>query len=264
LLRGPQVSFSYSDILRDVRGAVADGFYEIVLTGVDIASWAVRDDDGVLLISDLCKMLLWDVPEIRRLRLSSMDPASPQIPKIIDLMNTDARMMPHMHLSMQSGSDLILTAMRRRHTAATVRNIMNNNKNISFSWDIICGFPGETDELFNDTAKLARDTGVIKIHAFPFSPRPGTVAATMPDQVPRNIARERVHKLTQIADENKREFMQKMIGQTVQILVEDKNTARDPNDIDVEIAGASIPSKTICDVKLESISNLHFIAKVLD
>lgn len=147
-LRGPAVSFDYADIRNDAITAIKNGFYEIVLTGVDSASYA---RDGML-ISDVCKKLLADVPQIRRLRLSSMDPASPEIFKIIDIMHSDTRMMPHFHLSMQSGADAILRDMRRRHNAYTVRRIVDAaGTDITFSWDIICGFPGETDKLFADT-----------------------------------------------------------------------------------------------------------------
>ena len=256
-LRGPSVSFAYTDILNDARTAVARGFTEIVLTGVDTASYA---RDGML-ISDVCAQLLRDVPEIQRLRLSSMDPASPQIFKLIDLMHNEPRMMPHLHLSMQSGCDAILRAMRRRHNAEMVRKIVATaGDDITFSWDIICGFPGETDEYFNDTLALVRATRPIKIHAFPFSPRPDTVAATMPDQVPHNTSKQRVKIITDAANVNKLEFMRQQIGKTVQVLVEEKNMARDPHDISVKIVGDAIPARTVCDVLLTDINGDEFIA----
>lgn len=258
-LRGPSVSFAYTDILNNARTAVARGFTEIVLTGVDTASYA---RDGML-ISDVCAQLLRDVPGIQRLRLSSMDPASPQIFKLIDLMHNEPRMMPHLHLSMQSGCDAILCAMRRRHNAEMVRKIVAAaGDDITFSWDIICGFPGETDEYFNDTLTLARATRPIKIHAFPFSSRPDTVAATMPDQVPHNISKQRVKTITDAANTNKLEFMRRQIGKTVQVLVEEKNMARDPHDISVKIVGDIIPARTVCDVLLTDINGDEFIANM--
>ncbi|MDR0727021.1 MAG: MiaB/RimO family radical SAM methylthiotransferase [Rickettsiales bacterium] len=260
LLRGKQSSFAYENILADARAAVADGYYEIVLTGVDIASWIGKEGDKIILLSDLCKRLLNDVPEIQRLRLSSLDPASPEIPKIIELMRQDGRMMKHIHLSMQSGSDPILAAMRRRHTADIVRSFVLPSTDISFSWDIICGFPGETDALFSDTAALARELRPIKIHAFPFSPRPDTEAATLPNHVNRAISKQRVKVMTDIADENKLEFMKKQLGTTVQVLVEENNIARTPDDIEVHISGDSIPARTVCHLQLKDISDLHFIA----
>lgn len=260
LLRGKQSSFGYDSILADARTAVANGYYEIVLTGVDIASYVGREDDKIILLSDLCKRLLNDVPEIQRLRLSSLDPASPEIPKIIELMRTDSRMMKHMHLSMQSGSDTILASMRRRHTADMVRSFVLPNRDVSFSWDIICGFPGETDSLFEETALLARELRPIKIHAFPFSPRPDTEAASMPNHVDKAISKQRVKTITDIADENKREFMKSQLGQTVQVLMEENNIARTPDDIEVRVSGDIIPARTICNLQLKDISGLHFTA----
>ncbi len=261
LARGPAISFSYDDILADARDAVARGFYEIVLTGVDIASWCeMRNAKCETRIGDLCKKLLNDVPEIKRLRLSSMDPASLEIPKIIQIMKSDSRMMPHLHLSMQSGSDKILGAMKRRHNADMVRRI--TDPAISYSWDIICGFPGETDELFDETRALVHELRPIHIHAFPFSPRNGTVAADMPDQIPRNISRARVKIISAAADENRSEFMQSQVGKTMSVLVEEKNIARTPDDLPVVICGEKIPARTICDVEMKGIENNKFIGKV--
>lgn len=259
-LRGPSVSFDYADILADAQRAAENGFSEIVLTGVDTASYA---RDGML-ISDVCRKLLDDVPGIRRLRLSSVDPASPQIFKLIDLMHENPRMMPHMHLSMQSGCDAVLRAMRRRHSAQTVREIVAAaGDDITFSWDIICGFPGESDAYFDQTMELVRATHPIKIHAFPFSPRPGTPAATMTPQVNRAISRQRVKVITDAANENRAAFMSRQIGRRVQVLVEQKNIARDPHDIDVKITGDAIAPRTVCDVALVGIDGDAFIANPL-
>ncbi len=264
LLRGPAVSFPYADILADARKAVANGFYEIVITGVDSASYAFNTGDKFIFISDVCKMLLRDVPEIRRLRISSLDPASPEIFKIIDLIHNEPRMMPHLHLSMQSGSDTILATMGRRHNADLVRKIVAAADGITFSWDIICGFPGETDELFRETLDLVAEVKPIKIHAFPFSPRPGTVAATMLNQIPRNISKERVHQITELANKNMANFMATCIGKTVSCLVENNNIGRTPNDIDVVILGDKIPARTICDVKIIGVKNGQFIGEKIN
>lgn len=258
LLRGPANSFPYMDILDDVRAATRFGFGEVVLTGVDTASYA---RDGRL-ISDVCRDLLADVGKIQRLRISSFDPASPEVFKIIDLMHQDARMMKHMHLSMQSGSDTILRSMGRSHNSDTVRKITAAaGADVTFSWDIICGFPGETDELFAETLALAREVKPIKVHAFPFSPRPDTVAATMPNQVNPCVSRARVKMITDIADENRRAFMTARVGQTVQVLVENDNLARDEHDIPIRIDGDVIAPRTICDVKIVGIDGDMFIAE---
>lgn len=256
LLRGPSVSFDYQDILNDAQTAVKNGFEEIVLTGVDTASYAKNGR----LISDVCKSLLQDVPEIRRLRISSMDPASPEIFKIIDLMHKDSRMMPHMHLSMQSGSDDILKAMHRRHNAETVRKISQYaGPDITFSWDIICGFPGETDDKFQETLCLAKETKPIKIHAFPFSARPNTEAFNMSNKIDHSIAKKRVKIISDAANQIRMDFMKSHVGKTVSVLVEENNIGRTPHDISVIIQGNKIKSKTICNIKLIDIKDEDYI-----
>ena len=263
-LRGLGVSFEYSDILSDVRDAIGKGFYEIVLTGVDIASYVKKDGDKVILLSDLCKKLLNDVPEIQRLRLSSVDPAVPDVKNIIELIKSEKRMMPHMHFSMQSGSDTILKSMGRRHNADMVRELVKlADGKITFSWDIICGFPGETEELFMETLELVRETKPIKIHAFPFSPRPYTPAAQMPNQIDRSISKQRVKIINNTANDNRAEFMQSQIGKTVQVLVEENNIARDPHDIAVKIGGDTVPQKTICMVQLIDTCGDMFIGQII-
>ena len=259
LLRGPSVSFEYDKILADVQNAITNGFGEIVLTGVDSASYVKLYDGKPFLISDLCRKLLTDIPEIRRLRLSSMDPASPEIYKIIDLIHENPRMMPHLHLSMQSGSDTILRAMRRRHSANMVHDIVAHADGITFSWDIICGFPGETDELFNETMALIMATKPIKIHAFPYSKRPGTPAATMPNQIEKSIAKQRVQTITDAAIHNRKEFMSGYLGHKTSVLVEENNTGRTPHDIAVKIIGNPVQNRTICECKIIGIDGDNFV-----
>lgn len=252
-LRGKNVSFPYQQILTEVRCAVDAGFYEVVLTGVDIAGY---HENGEFL-SDLCEKLLNDVPDLKRLRLSSTDPASPQCSRIIELMARQPRMLSHMHLSMQSGSDKILAAMGRRHNAEMVRKLAANP--VSFSWDIICGFPGETPELFNETLELIKELKPIHIHAFPFSPRPGTLAATMPNQIERAESKRRVKIINELASENRRQFMQAQVGRTTQLLMEQDNIGRTPDDIPVRVSGAQIQPQTIIDVKTIGIQGNYLL-----
>jgi threonylcarbamoyladenosine tRNA methylthiotransferase MtaB len=282
-LRGKNVSFPYEQILRDARALVDNGYAEIVLTGVDIAGYR---QSAVFGLSDLCKSLLSDLPNLRRLRLSSLDPGIDLRP-IVDIMRRDDRMLPHMHLSMQSGANAILATMGRRHNAEMVRKLMltchsgnSAQQNcpesgctspgmtppvITFSWDMIFGFPGETDEMFAETCALIRELKPIHLHAFPFSPRPGTAAASMPNQVERAESKRRVKIATGLARENKRAFMETQLGQTVQLLVEGNNIGHDAHDIPVIIAGKKIPNKSIVDVKLTGIAErkeLMFVGMV--
>jgi threonylcarbamoyladenosine tRNA methylthiotransferase MtaB len=272
-LRGKNISFSYERILAEARAEVAAGFGEIVLTGVDIAGYCAQTMSGKdearncrgqsfhaspIFLSDICGGLLSDLPELRRLRLSSLDPASSEIEKLIALMRRDARLLPHLHLSVQSGSDPVLAAMRRRHASARLRGIQaisNAMIPVSFSWDIICGFPGETPEMFAETVELAKELKPIHIHAFPFSPRPETLAAAMLGRIDRGESKRRVKIITDIALENRREFMLAKIGETAQVLVEKGNIGRTPDDIPVRIFGSPIAPGTIRDVKLSGIED---------
>jgi len=256
LLRGVAVSFEYDDILADVCRATQNGFGEVVLTGVDAASYIKNYGGRPFLLADLCRQLLADVPAVQRLRLSSVDPAVPTIRDIIEMMKVESRFMPHLHLSMQSGSDTILNAMRRRHTADMVRELVRvANGRVSFGWDIICGFPGESDDLFNETLALVRELKPVRVHAFPYSPRPGTVAAEMPNQIPRDVSKHRVKLITDAAAENMREFMAKLVGTRTSVLVESDNMARTPDDIPVHISGTPIPAKAICNVDITGIKD---------
>nr|MBQ0091278.1 MiaB/RimO family radical SAM methylthiotransferase [Candidatus Enterousia merdequi] len=262
LLRGPNFAFPYEEILQYAKDAIKQGYYEIVLTGVDTASYVKVIDNKPFLLADVCRNLLQDVPEIKHLRLSSIDPASPEVPKIIDLMKSDNRFMPHLHLSMQSGSDEILKSMHRRHNADMLRQIIkyaNTDFQTTFSADIICGFPGETEELFNETADLIRELGLIHVHAFPYSKRPDTVAATMPNQVDKAISKKRVKIISNLANENRAHFMKTQIGKTVSVLVEENNIGRTPDDIDIKINGEKIENKTICNVKITGIDGNVFV-----
>ncbi|MCQ2562680.1 MAG: MiaB/RimO family radical SAM methylthiotransferase [Alphaproteobacteria bacterium] len=262
LLRGKSVSFDYDEILYYAKQAVKNGFYEIVLTGVDTASYFTQINGKNIFLADLCKKLLDDVPEIRHLRLSSVDPASREVPKIIELMKQDNRLMPHLHLSMQSGSDTILKSMLRRHDSEMLRNIIRlADGKVSFSADIICGFPGETEELFSETTVLVKELNLIHIHAFPFSPRPDTSAFSMKNQINREISKKRVKIINNIANMNKQEFMSKQIGNTVSVLVEENNIGRTPDDIDIFINNAELPNKTICNVKIIDIKDGMFVGQ---
>jgi threonylcarbamoyladenosine tRNA methylthiotransferase MtaB len=283
-LRGKNISFPYRQILDEAQAAAAAGFGEIVLTGVDIAGYinpnretitpllggvgnckAVSGEGATsqsLFLSELCENLLRDVSKIRRLRLSSLDPASPEIPKLIALSAREPRVLPHFHLSMQSGSDAILAAMGRRHNAEMVRAL--NTPRVSFSWDLICGFPGETPEKFAETVALIRELKPIHIHAFPFSPRPGTPAAEFSGQIDRAESKRRVRIVQELARENKLEFMRSRVGKSVEVLVEADNLGRAADDIEVLIAGASIPTRTIATVQLQGLDEekLRFLGEI--
>ncbi|MCL2017426.1 MAG: MiaB/RimO family radical SAM methylthiotransferase [Alphaproteobacteria bacterium] len=255
-LRGRNVSFPYEQILAQTGALTDNGYGEIVLTGVDIAGYSWQDDNKFGL-SGLCNKLLADIPTLRRLRLSSLDPGTDLRP-LADMMRENMRMMPHMHLSMQSGSDAILYRMGRRHNAQMVRDLMKYADNVSFSWDLICGFPGETKEYFDETCALINELKPIRLHVFPFSPRPGTPAATMPNQIDTAESKRRVRIVTELTRTNMLEFMREQVGRTVSVLIEKNNIARDTHDVPIKIVnnggrGEIIPARSIIDVKLIDI-----------
>lgn len=249
-LRGRSKSWPYEAILAQAAALVAGGFSEIVLTGVNITEF----DKG---LAPLAQRLLADLTGIRRLRMSSLDPAADELPTLIDLMLADSRVMPHMHLSMQSGCDEILLKMARQHRAKDLEKLAEYAAGrISFGVDIICGFPGETDKLFDETLRTLEILRPIKIHAFPFSPRPGTPAATMQGQIPTEIARARVAKLHELECKFLSEFMNKKIGTISEILTEKNQFGRTENDIPVACPDA--PADTIISARLTGIKDGAF------
>lgn len=258
ILRGKSESVNYEFIKKDIENALNNNFYEIVLTGIDIASYNYNN----IKLDDLCLKILQDFKNLKRLRIASIDPAFVGINNIIDLMNKDKRFMPHLHLSIQSCSDKILNKMRRGHTQQNIINLAKYN-NITFSCDIICGFPGETEDDFLQTYNTLCKLKPIKIHAFPFSPRPYTEAFNMSDKIDKKIAKERVHKLIDLGNKCKLEFMKQELNKITSVLSESNNLARTKDDIQVKIIGANIEPKKICNVYLIGIERDYFIAKLV-
>ena len=194
--RGNSRSVPMGAVVDDVRRLVANGYREIVLTGVDVTSYGA-DLPGAPKLGTLVRQILKHVPELKRLRLSSIDSVEADR-ALIDAFADDARMMPYLHLSLQAGDDLILKRMKRRHTrhdaivfCETLRRL---RPEMVFGADIIAGFPTETEAMFKNSFDLIDDCGLTHLHVFPFSPRPGTPAARMP-QLDRAIVKERAQRL---------------------------------------------------------------------
>lgn len=235
-LRGKNVCFPYEHIKRQTEMLIANGYSEIVLTGVDIAGY--KDSDGDLI--ELVKKLLRDVPNIKRLMLSSLDPAF-NLTGLVDLIDKDERLMPHIHLSMQSGCDKILKLMGRRHLTQNARDLMTYAKKskrpITFGWDMICGFPNETESDFETTMDLVKELKPTHLHVFPYSPRPNTIAAKMPNQNPRKVSKARANRMIEEGKTNLHEYMNNMIGKEVRVLLESKNTGYTDDYIQTKIQG---------------------------
>ena len=184
----------------DVRRLVANGYGEIVLTGVNITSYGA-DLPGALKLGTLVKHILKHVPELKRLRLSSINSVEAD-GDLLDALASEPRLMPHLHLSLQSGDDLILKRMKRRHLRADAiafcARLRRLRPDMVFGADLIAGFPTETEAMFQKSLDLVDECGLTHLHVFPFSPRPGTPAARMP-QVDRAVVKDRAWRLREPA-----------------------------------------------------------------
>jgi threonylcarbamoyladenosine tRNA methylthiotransferase MtaB len=231
--RGPSRSLPFGAILDALAREIDRGAKEIVLTGVDIT-----DYEGGL--GRLCQRLLASEPRLARLRLSSLD--SIEIDEdLFELIAGEPRLMPHFHLSLQAGDDLILKRMKRRHSrAAAVRAVERIKKaraDATIGADIIAGFPTETEEMAINTLKLLDDCDIIAAHVFPFSPRPSTPAARMP-QLPREVVKGRAARLRNSAATRRRRWLDGLVGSTQPVLIENGGRGHTDNFAPVRIEGA--------------------------
>jgi len=217
LVRGREKSLPVDQVMADVRGRITDGDKEVVLTGTEIGSYSY---DGIGL-EELLKRILEET-EVARLRLSSLQPQEIS-PELIGLWH-DERLCRHFHLSLQSGSDAVLERMGRRYTAADYQRAVDLIREavpgVAITTDIIVGFPGETEAEFQESYNLAKQMEFARIHVFPYSPRQGTKAAAMPDQVEDKVKRERSRKMLALGRGSVRNFRRKFVGKTVMVLWE--------------------------------------------
>lgn len=221
--RGPSRSAPMGLVVDEVRKAAALGAAEVVLSGVDITSYG-EDLPGQPKLGALVRQVLKHVPELPRLRISSIDSVEAD-PELLRALAEEPRLMPHLHLSLQAGDDLILKRMKRRHSRADAiafcAEARRLRPDIVFGADIIAGFPTETEEMFQRSLDLVEECGLTHLHVFPFSPRPGTPAARMP-QVEPAIARERARRLREQGAGALRQYLDGEIGQRRRVLVERK------------------------------------------
>jgi len=219
--RGNSRSVPLGEIVRQARALTASGLRELVLTGVDLTSFGA-DLPGAPGLGQLCRRLLALVPELERLRLSSLDPAEIDA-ELWRLIAEEPRLLPHLHLSIQAGDDLILKRMKRRHSRAqalaTCRRARALRPGIALGADLIAGFPTEDEARFARSLDFVGEAGLDYLHVFPFSPRPGTPAARMP-QLPRTLVRERAARLRAAGADALARSLASRIGSTAQVLVE--------------------------------------------
>ncbi len=236
--RGPSRSVPAGEVVRQVRGLVEDGFGEVVLTGVDLTSYG-SDLPGGMKLGRLVRTILKLVPELRRLRLSSIDTMEAD-PMLTDAFAEEERLMPHLHLSLQSGDNLILKRMRRRHTredaiqfCAAMREL---RPDMVFGADLIAGFPTEDEAMFANTLRLADECGLSFLHVFPYSARPQTPAARMP-QLDRGLVKERAARLRRKAGERLNLHLEAQQDKIFEVLMERDGIGRTPGFTEIEISG---------------------------
>ena len=219
--RGPSQSIAKEKLVAQINALVATGVEEVVLTGVDLTAYG-QDFEVPLTLTDLVRFLLLKVPQLKRLRISSLDPAEIDA-SFFQLVAKEKRLMPHFHISLQAGADLILKRMKRRHLRQDVITFCQRLRHVRpdavLGADIIVGFPTETEAHFQDTLDLVEECRIALLHVFPFSPRPETPAARMP-QVPKAVAKERSQRLRRLGDKVYYDTLESFVGQTCSVLLE--------------------------------------------
>jgi threonylcarbamoyladenosine tRNA methylthiotransferase MtaB len=260
--RGSSRSVPMGAVVEQARMLAESGYREIVLTGVDATSYGA-DLPGEPSLGLLAKSILKHVPEIDRLRLSSIDSVEAD-GHLWDLIAEEPRFMPHLHLSLQHGDNLILKRMKRRHSREDAIAFSNRARalrpGISFGADIIAGFPTETEEMFENSLQLAGECGISKLHVFPFSPRQGTPAARMP-QLDRGLIKERAARLRSEGERLHQAHLERMIGRVATMLVENTGMAHTENFTLVD--GLGLAPRTLAPIRVVGHNGKHLIAEAL-
>lgn len=260
--RGNSRSVPIGAITEQVKLLISQGFKEIVFTGVDATSYGA-DLPGTPTYGQMIKRILSQVPNLERLRLSSIDVAEID-DELFALMAYEKRLMPHFHISLQAGDDMILKRMKRRHNRQQVIDFCHKLRalrpEVSYGADIIAGFPTETAEMFENTRKLISESGIQYLHVFPYSPREGTPAARMP-QVPLDLRKERAALLRAEGNKELAKFYQKHLNHEVILLVENNNMAHTENFIPVRL-NADYPSGSLLRARLTGYNDKYMEAEI--
>ena len=258
--RGNSRSLFVEDVVAQVGRLAGNGYREVVLTGVDITSYGA-DLPGAPRLGALVKRILRDVSELDRLRLSSIDSVEADA-DLLDAFANEPRLMPHVHLSLQSGDDLILKRMKRRHTRADAisfcERVRRLRPDVVFGADIIAGFPTETEAMFARSLDLVDGCGLTQLHVFPFSPRPGTPAARMP-QVDRAVVKERARRLREKGEIALRDHLDREVGSHRRVLVESRAIGRTEQFVPVRLAAPLEPG-VILDLAIKAHDGRQLLA----
>ncbi|CAO3372612.1 tRNA (N(6)-L-threonylcarbamoyladenosine(37)-C(2))-methylthiotransferase MtaB [Azospirillum argentinense] len=244
--RGPSRSVPIGAVVEQVQALVKAGYNEVVLSGVDITSFG-PDLPGTPTLGQMVRRLLALVPELPRLRLSSLDCIEID-DDLWRLIETEPRLMPHLHLSLQAGDDMILKRMKRRHSRADAIAFCNRVRSLRpdmvFGADFIAGFPTETDEMFENTLRLVEECGLTWLHVFPYSPRPGTPAARMP-QVDGGLRKERAARLRARGAEAEARTLASLVGREVSVLVEKDDLGRTQHFAEIRLGTPRPPGSVL-------------------
>jgi threonylcarbamoyladenosine tRNA methylthiotransferase MtaB len=238
--RGNSRSAAAGQVVEQVRRLSEQGWREVVLTGVDITSWG-SDLPGRPTLGQLVARILRLAPGLERLRLSSIDAAEID-PDLMRCLAEEERLMPHLHLSLQAGDDMILKRMKRRHLRSQalrlIEDVRRVRPDVAFGCDLIAGFPTETEAMFANTLSLVDEAGLAYLHVFPFSPRPGAPASRMP-QVARPVVKERAARLREAGERALVRHLDRQVGRTIRALVERDGLARAEDFTEVQFRGGA-------------------------
>jgi threonylcarbamoyladenosine tRNA methylthiotransferase MtaB len=261
--RGPSRSVPAGAVVDQVKRLVANGYREVVLSGVDMTSYG-PDLPGINSLGRLVLSILRQVPDLQRLRLSSIDSIEAD-DALMEAIATEPRLMPHLHLSLQSGDDMILKRMKRRHGRDDAIRFCHETRalrpDIVFGADLIAGFPTETDAMFANTLDIVADCDLTFLHVFPFSPRKGTPASRMP-QLPRPLIKERAARLRQAGQAALCHHLQRATGTIQPVLIETPEFGRTETFVPVKLQDACAVGE-IVKVAITGHDDRHLTGHVL-
>ncbi|SMH59252.1 tRNA (N(6)-L-threonylcarbamoyladenosine(37)-C(2))-methylthiotransferase MtaB [Azospirillum agricola] len=253
--RGPSRSVPIGGIVEQVQALVKAGYNEVVLSGVDITSFG-PDLPGSPTLGQMVRRLLALVPDLPRLRLSSLD-CIEMDEDLWRLIETEPRLMPHLHLSLQAGDDMILKRMKRRHgradAVAFCERVRSVRPDVVFGADFIAGFPTETEEMFENTLRLVEECGLTWLHVFPYSPRPGTPAARMP-QVDGAVRKERAARLRAVGAAAEARKLASLVGGTASVLVEKDDLGRTEHFAEIRL-GTVLPPGSLVRAAITGVAD---------
>ncbi len=261
--RGNSRSAAAGEVVEQVRRLTAEGYREVVLTGVDITSWGA-DLPGQPTLGQLVSRILKLVQELPRLRLSSIDAAEID-PDLMRCLAEEPRLMPYLHLSLQAGDDLILKRMKRRHLRADALKLIADVRAVrpdtAFGADLIAGFPTESEAAFENTLALVEEAGLSFLHVFPYSARPGTPAAKMPP-VKGTVIKDRARRLREAGEAALRRHLERQLGRVLNGLVEKPGVARADDFTEIAFEGAA-PVGEIVPMRVVGVSGGKVTAELL-